>query len=132
MLMELTIATGCEVARDQCRFSGKRAGCQGACVQLAWTVCVRSGCSGACGQIVGEDELVHDACGVQAIVDAACVLNGVMYVSPLQNSFAETRGAMLLVSMHVSWFVMNVPNCGAMMCCSRRCDVGVTCGVLCV
>ena len=132
MLVELMIATGCEVACDQCSFGGERAGCQGACVQLAWTVCVRSGCSGACGQIVGEDELVHDADGVQAIVDVACVVNGVMYVSPLQNSFAETRGAMLLVSMHVSWFVMNVPSCGAVMCCGRGCDVGVTCGVLCV
>ena len=78
--MELMIATGCEVACDQCRFSGERAGCQGACVELAWTVCVRSGCPGACGQIVGEDELIHDA---ETMVVAASVVNGVTYVGPL-------------------------------------------------
>ncbi len=100
MLVKLMIATGCEVACDQCGFGGERAGCQGACVQLAWTVHVRSGCSGACGQIVGGDEFVRDADGVQA-VDAACMVNGVMYVGPLQNSFAETLGAMLLMSLHV-------------------------------
>ena len=69
--MELIIAAGCKVTHELCRFSGERAGCQGARVQLAWVVCVRSGCTGACGQIVGEDELVHDVDGVQAIVDAA-------------------------------------------------------------
>ena len=68
--MELIIAAGCKVAHELCRFSGERAGCQGARVQLVWAACVGSGCSGACGQIVGEDRLVHDADGVQTI-DAA-------------------------------------------------------------
>ena len=80
MLVKLMIATGCEVACDQCRFGGERVGCQGACVQLAWTVCVRAGCPGACGQIVCEDELIHDA---ETMVVAASVVNGVMYVGPL-------------------------------------------------
>ena len=35
MMEEFMIATGCEVACDQCRFGGERAGCHGACVQLA-------------------------------------------------------------------------------------------------
>ena len=68
--MKLVIAAGCGVARDWCRCSGKRSGCQGARVQLVWAACVGSGCSGPCGQIVGEDGLVHDADGVQTI-DAA-------------------------------------------------------------
>ena len=80
MLVEVMIATGCEVACDQCSFGGERAGCQGACVQLAWTVCVRAGCPGACGQVVGEDELIHDA---ETMVVAASVVNGVTYVGPL-------------------------------------------------
>ena len=49
-----------------------------ACMQLTCMACVESCCPGACGQvrgddalIVGEDELVHDADGVQAIVDTA-------------------------------------------------------------
>ena len=69
--MELITAAGCKVAHELCRFSGERAGCQGARVQLAWVVCVRSGCTGVCGQTVSENELVHDAYGVRAIVDAA-------------------------------------------------------------
>ena len=36
------------------------------------------------------------------------------------------------MSMHVSWIVMNMPSCGAVICCGRGCDVGVACGVLCV
>ena len=82
MMVEFMVAPGCEVACDQCRFGGERAGCQGACVQLAWTVCVRAGCPGACGQIVGEDEFIHDADGVTMVV-AASVVNGVTYVGPL-------------------------------------------------
>ena len=68
--MELMIATGCEVARDWCRFSGKRAGCQGACVQLAWTVCVRAGCPGACDQASADDKLMRDASKVVVTVAA--------------------------------------------------------------
>ena len=63
-----------------------------------------------------------------------CEVNGDhcrWYVSPLQDWFTETRGAMLLMFMRVSWFVMNVPNCGAVTCCGGGCDNVVTCGVLC-
>ena len=82
MLVNLMVAPGCEVACDQCRFGSEQAGCLGACVHLAYAVRVRSGCSGACGQIVGEDEFVHDANGVQAD-GAACVMSGVIFVGPL-------------------------------------------------
>ena len=111
-------------------FGDKRAGCQGAHAQLMWTVRVRSVCSGARGHIVGEDEFVHDADGVQAI-DAACVVNDVMCVSPLRKLFAKTREAVLLMFMHVLWSV-TMPSCGAVMFCGRGCDVGVNCGMLCV
>ena len=38
MLVGVKVATGCEVACDQCGFGGERAGCHGACVQLAEVV----------------------------------------------------------------------------------------------
>ena len=48
-----------------------------------------------------DDEFVKDADGVRS-VDAACVTTDTTCVSPLHTSFAETRGALLFVSMHVS------------------------------
>ena len=135
-------ATGCEVACDQCGLDNKRAGCQRACVQLAWFVCTKAGSLRACGQIIGEDELNHDTDGVASVVNAAYVLSGVMCVSSLQNSFVETRGALQFVFMYVSWFVMSEMSlhvsCFVMrmmgwefvVTCSGIGDIGITCAVL--
>ena len=51
--------------------------------------------------MLSDYEFVNDADGVRA-VDAACVTADTTCVSPLHNSFAGTRGAMLFMSMSVS------------------------------
>ena len=39
-------------------------------------------------------------------------------VSTLQESIAKTQGGTLFVCMRVSWYLMKVPNGGAIMYCS--------------
>ena len=40
-------------------------------MEMAWVVSMRAGCTETCRKIAGEDELVHDADVVRAVVDAA-------------------------------------------------------------
>ena len=76
------------------------------------------------------DELNHAADLLTMSVEAECVMDDVMCVSPLQNSFVETRRALLYVFMYVSCFVMSMIGCRVVMFCRGKGDIGVNCAVL--
>ena len=75
-------------------------------------------------------ELNHAADLLPVIVEAECVIDDVMCVSPLHNSFVETRRAQLYVSIYVSCFVMSMIGCRVVMFCRGKGDIGVNCAVL--
>ena len=80
--------------------------------------------------MVCVDELIHAAGLLSTVVEGTGVVDGVMCASPLQNSFVETRRAMLHVFVYVFCFVMSMKRCRVVMFCSGKGVVGVTCAVL--
>ena len=80
--------------------------------------------------MVCVDELIHAAGLLSTVIEAAGVMDDVMCASPLQNSFVETRRAMLHMFVYVFCFMMSMKGCGVVMFCSGKGDVGVTCAVL--
>ena len=72
---------------------------------------------------------MYDAGATVVVADVVCMVHDDMDVGPLQNSFVETQGAIMIVLLCVQRFGMNEPTCGAVGCCCNVCDIvgGVSC-----